>query len=192
MKNIFKLSNKILMTALLTGLLSSVGSAALDSRTFHSADKSKSFKGTLIAYNEEDQKVRVRSTKGKDLTFKLSVLSEACQSYVTKNASKIAVASSLDITFEKVKEKKTKGADGVNTTFDVIFYNRSKTIIKGMVLDYTVYYSKDTLNKGKRTTTKLTSTGSFDVYDLDPKYRTTETTKTISIVNKTIAGKGGG
>ncbi|MFT5633041.1 MAG: hypothetical protein ACI9SQ_000751 [Rubritalea sp.] len=187
-----KLFNKILMTALLTGLLTSVSSAELKSRTFLSADKSKSFEGTLTAYNGEDNKVRVRTSKGRDITFKLSVLSEKCQAYVTENASMVAVASSLDISFEKVKEKKVKGADGVNTTFDVIFYNRSKTIIKGMVIDYTVYYSKDTLNNGKRTTSKLTSTGSFDVYDLDPRYRTTETTQTINIVNKTIAGKGGG
>jgi len=180
------------MTALLTGLLSSVSSAGLEARTFFSTDKGKSFKGTLTSFNEEEGKVRVRTIKGKDLTFKLSVLSEECQAYITKNASKVAVASNLDISFEKVKEKKVKGADGVNTTFDVVFYNRSKTIIQGMVIDYTVYYSKDTLSNGKRSSAKLTETGSFDIYDLDPRYRTTETTKTISIVNKTIEGKGGG
>ena len=120
------------------------------------------------------------------------VLSEECRSYITQNASKVAVASALEITFEKVKEKKVKGADGVITTFDVTFNNRSKTILKDLVIDYTVYYSKDTLNRGKKTSAKLTQTGSFNVYDLDPKYRTTETTAAITIVNKTIAGKGGG
>ncbi len=187
-----KLFNKILMTALLTGLLMSVSSADLKSRTFFSVDKSKSFEGTLTAYNGEDNKVRVRTSKGRDITFMLSFLSEKCQAYVTENASMLAVVSSLDISFEEVKEKKVKGADGVNTTFDVIFYNRSKTIIKGMVVDYTVYYSKDALKNGKRTTSKLTSTGSFDVYDLVPRYRTTETTQKINIVHKTIADKGGG
>jgi hypothetical protein len=192
MKDIFKLPNKLLLTILLTGLLSSVSSAVLKTHTFFNADKSKSFKGTLTAFNEEDQKVRVRTEKGRDLTFKLDILSEECKAYVTKNASKVAVASSMDITFEKVKEEKTKGADGVNTTFDVTFFNRSKTTLKDLVIDYTVYYTKDTLNRGKRTSTELTETGTFNVDELFDNYRVTETTKAINIVNKTIDDIGGG
>jgi hypothetical protein len=192
MKNIFKLSNKILMTILLTGLLSSVSSAVLKTHTFFNADKTKSFKGTLTAFNQEDQKVRVRTAKGRDITFKLNILSEECQAYVTENASKVAVASSMDISFEKVKEEKVKGADGVSTTFDVTFYNRSKTTLEDLVIDYTVYYTKDTLNRGKRTSTEMTETGTFSVDELFDNYRVTETTKAIKIVNKTIADKGGG
>ncbi len=59
--------------------------------------------------------------------------------------------------------------------------------IQGVKLGY-----RYPLNRGKKTSAKLTQTGSFNVYDLDPKYRTTETTAAITIVNKTIAGKGGG
>jgi hypothetical protein len=192
MKNIFKLSNKILMTILLTGLLTSVSLAGLKAHTFFNTDKSKSFAGTLTGYNDEDQKVRVRTEKGKDITFQLEILSEECQAYVLENASSVAVASRLDISFDKVKEDKQKGVDGVNTTFDVTFFNRSKTILKDLVIEYTIYYSKDTLNRGVRTTAKLTETGKFDIDELYDNYRVTETTKSINIVNKTIAGIGGG
>lgn len=192
MKKIIKNSSKIMMAALLTGLLSGVSLASLKSRTFYNADKSKSFEGTLTGYNSVDEKVRVLAKNGKDLSFALSMLSEECQAYVKENATKVVVATALDISFEKVKEDKEKGADGVSTTFDVTFYNRSDTTLENLEVVYTVYYSKDTLSAGVRTTAKLTETGTFDIDELDDKYRITETTAPIYIVNKTIDGVGGG
>lgn len=191
MKKIFKSTNKVLLTALLTGLLSSAGSAKLVARTFYSADKSKSFKATLTAFDEEKKQVKVRTAKGKDITFKLSVLSEECKAYVAEHASEVAVATALSISFEKVKEKKVKGVDGVNTTFDVTFYNKSETTLKDVVIDYTIYWKKGNITKGQKST-QMEEKGSFSVYDLDPKYRVTETTKAVNVVNKTIKSKGGG
>lgn len=191
MKNIFKLTNKVLFTALLTGLLSSIGSAKVESRTFYSADKSKSFKGKLASFNEETQQVRVKTQKGKYMTFKLSVLSDECKAYVAEHASEVAVASAMSITFEKVKEKKVKGVDGVNTTFDVTFYNRSDTSFKDVTIDYTVYWKKGNIDRSM-VSTQMEEKGSFNIYDLDPKYRITETTKAVNIVNKTIESEGGG
>lgn len=181
----------MLLAGVLTGLLSGVSSAKLESRTFFSADKSKSFKGELTAFDEDKKQVRVRTTKGKDLTFKLSVLSEECQTYIAEHASEVAVATALQISFEKVKEEKVKGVDGVNTTFDVTFYNKSKTTLENVVIDYTIYWKKGNITKGQKST-EMQEKGSFSVYDLDPKYRTTETTKPVNVVNKTIKSKGGG
>jgi hypothetical protein len=192
MKNIFKISTKLMMAAILTGLFTSVSSASLKSRTFYNADKSKSFEGTLTGYNSVDKKVRVLGKNGKDLAFSLNVLSKECQTYILENATKLVVPTSLDITFEKVKEDKQKGADGVSTSFDVTFYNRSDTTLQDLEVVYTVYYSKDTLNKGVRTTAKLTENGTFGIDELDDKYRITETTTPVYIVNKTIDGVGGG
>lgn len=175
----------------MTGFLSMTASAGLESRTFYSADKSKSFKGTLKSFDQSSGKVRVRTSKGRDKTFKMSVLSDDCQAYITENISKVAVASALDISIKQVKEKKTKGSDSSNYTYSVTFYNRGKSTLKDIDIDYTVYYKKDTIKRGVKATS-LTSTGSFDVSEIDPKYRTTDTTSPISITKKTIKGKGGG
>lgn len=192
MKNIINNSTKLIMATILTGLLSGVSFASLKSRTFYSADKKKSFEGTLTGYNSVDKKVRVLAKNGKDLAFALSVLSEECQAYILENATKLVVPTALDITFEKVKEDKEKGADGVSTSFDVTFYNRSSTSLEDLEVVYTVYYSKDTLSKGVRTSAKLTETGDFGIDQLDDKYRITETTSPVYIVNKTIDDVGGG
>ena len=191
MKKLYKLSNKFFATALLVGLLSGTSSAVLKERTFYSADKSKSFAATLTGFNEEKGQVRVRTTKGRDMTFKLGVLSEECQTYVSTNASKVAVASSLDISFKEAKSDKSKGSSSQDYRFDVTFYNKSETILENVAIDYTVYYKKDNIVRGKKVEER-TSTGTFDIAELDPNYRTTASTKAIPIVKKTIKSKGGG
>ncbi len=191
MKQFFMKYNLCLLATLMTGFFSVIASAGLESRTFFSADKSKSFKGTLKSYDQSSGKVRVRTIKGRDKTFKISVLSDDCQAYITDNISKVAVASALDISIKQIKEKKSKGSDSSDYKYSVTFYNKGKSLLKDLDVDYTVYYKKDTIKRGVKATS-LTSTGSFDISEIDPKYRKTDTTSPISITKKTIKGKGGG
>jgi len=191
MKSELTFFSKIMLVVYLSALFLNVSSAATETRTFYSNDKSKSFDGKLLAFDSDTDKVRVRTSQGKELSFSLNKLSKECQEYVNENASKVAVASALGITFEQVKGEKKKGSSSTDYTYKVDLHNRSKTALKDLDIEYAIYYKKDTIKKGEKAT-EHTETGSFNTYRLDAGYRIEETTDLVSITRKTIKATGGG
>ena len=109
------------MKKILIGLLGSALFAfpvsALESRTFTSADGSKSFKGVLEDYDAKAGIVNVmQEGRRSPLKFKLSLLSEADQEYVELEGPALAASKAVRLDFEIWKDKRvTAKSDDAKT-----------------------------------------------------------------------------
>lgn len=181
-----KRKHLLLLTSLAT-LAFAVPSQAIEQRTFHSADKSKSFKATLTDYDAKKKSVTVAYASGKKKSFPLSVLSKECQDYVLANKDLLAIARSVRLKFAEVK---VKAGDTVNTGYSIEVYNSSKRAVETVTLKYTLYYDQGDLNKGGTVTkTKSGTLSTGKLYDGDTM--TVDTAK-VGIVRKSKPASGGG
>ncbi len=118
-------------------------------RSFKSADGGKSFKGTLVDYNEKHGTVMVRRVGGKELRLKLSALHQNCQDYCKKRGPIVVLGHSISVVAKKYSgkaKKETKGAASTVRTpsgYDLTLRNRSKVDFKDLEVEYTVIYKKD-------------------------------------------------
>ena len=133
---------------------------ALEKRTFTSADGSKTFEGRLTDYDAKKGLVTVR--KGmRNLTFKLSLLSEEDVAYVNENANALAAANSIRLDFDLYKDKATTNrTDTERTTttpagYEIAVRNWTKNNIEDIEIRYTIFHRKDAENgPGSITTTE--------------------------------------
>ncbi|MCP5534750.1 MAG: hypothetical protein H7A51_00775 [Akkermansiaceae bacterium] len=177
----------LLLTALAT-IAFALPSQAIESRTFYSADKSKSFEATLSAYDAKNKTVTVTYASGNTVSFPLSLLSEECQKYVLSKKDLLAIARYVRLKFEEIKVK--GGGDAVDTGYAIEVYNSSKRPVETVTLKYTLYYNQGDLNKGgtiEKTRSGTLATGKL--YDGDTI--TVETSK-VSIIRKSKPASGGG
>ena len=179
---------KQFFVSVLITALTLISAHALQQRTFHNTDKTKSFSATLTAYDASTQKVTILNASGKQISFVLSKLSPECQKYVLSKKDILAAARYIDLDFDEVKGKRSGKA--IPTHFDIEVYNRGKSSIEEVKLRYTLYYKQGDLNKGgsaARTYTASLRTGML--YDGDT---VTLATKKINIVREIKKPQGGG
>ncbi|MFK7910673.1 MAG: hypothetical protein AB8F34_08720 [Akkermansiaceae bacterium] len=179
---------KKLATQLLAAALMVMSAHALEQRTFHNTDKSKSFDATLTGFDAQKKKVTVLNASGKKLSFSFSMLSEECQKYVLSKKDLLAIARYVRLDFEEVKGERS--GDAIPTHFDIEVYNRGQRAIEDVEVKYTLYYRQGNLAKGgsdAKTSSGTLSTGK--IYDTDS---ITLSTQKISIVRKSKPASGGG
>ena len=176
---------------------------ALEQREFHSSDNSQSFNGQLTDYDAAKKVVTVKLKNGKDSTFKLSLLSEDDQKYVLNNQVSLSAIKGLNVTFKEIKEKSTRTEEGlIRTTiaptyYDVTVYNRSKTPIRELKLNYHYYYCVGTLVAGGPRHMPKVQTGSLIFDKLFGQDTATLKTSAIDIIRASKKGvsppvRGGG
>lgn len=173
---------------LLASALMAMSAHALEQRTFHNADKTKSFDATLTAYDGQSKKVTVVNARGKKISFPLGMLSQECRKYVLSKESLLAIARYIRLDFKEVKGDRV--GDAIPTHFDVEVYNRGKNVIEDVELKYTLYYKQGDLAKGgsaAKTASGSLSTGK--IYDRDS---ITLSTEKIDIVRSIKKPEGGG
>ncbi len=161
---------------------------ALEQTTFHNTDKSKSFEATLVAYNAKTKTVSVKLASGAQKSFKMSVLAQESQDYVTVNEDRLAIAKSVRLKFTEVKDK--GAGEGVSTSYAIEVRNAGAEAIKDITLNYTLYYSQGSVETGgtlAKTSTGTLSTGK--IYDADTL---TVSTQSVDIVRKSKPASGGG
>ena len=109
--------------------------SGFEKRTFKSADNSKSFEGALTGFDAAKGLVTVRMTGGRDVSFKLSILSTEDQEYIKENANVLAAANAIRLDFEIYKNEavKVEVAGSKTTTtpagYEIVLRNSSKTYI---------------------------------------------------------------
>lgn len=187
MKNKY-LSLQVALLATLAMFALAVSSEAIEQRTFHSADKTKSFEASLDDYHSKKKKVTVVFASGVKKSFPLAVLSKECQDYVLANAGLLALTKSVSLQFKEVKLKGDGGA--VATGYTIAVNNRGNSSIEDVSLNYTLYYRQGDLNKGG--TEAKTRTGSLKtskIFDHDTVY---VNTAQVDIVRKSKPASGGG
>ena len=171
--------------------------AALEKRTFKSADQSKSFEGVLTAFDPARQSVTVRVTGGRKISFKLAVLSSADREYVKENANALAAANAIRVDFEVFKDNNeavtVKGADSKTTTtpagYEIDLRNWSKKDIENVAVNYTIFHRKDAEN-GLGSVAQ--TTGSIDIETLFSESNNSNRTYPIDLVRYSRQKSGGG
>jgi hypothetical protein len=179
--------------------------AALEQHEFHSNDNSQSFHGQLTDYDAAKKVVTVKLKNGKVSKFKLSLLSEDDQKYVIHNQVTLSAVKGLQVSFKEVKGKITRTKEGLirttvtPTSYDVTVYNRTKTPMRDLTLNYHYYYCVGTLTPGGAKHTPKVTTGRLMFDKLFGQDTATLTTSTINItrarkkaVLPTPGGGGGG
>ena len=181
-----KRKSSFLLTVL-AALVMALPAAALEPRTFYSADKTKSFDATLAGFDAKKKVVTVAFSSGKKKSFPLKVLSEKCQQYVLSHADLMVIAKSVRLSFEEVKEK--RGDDATATGYAIEVNNSSDNQIEDVTLKYTLHYRQGDLKKGgteARTKSGKLSTGKLYSHDA-----LTLKTGKVDIVRKKVPPSGG-
>lgn len=163
-------------------------SQALEQRTFHDAEKTKSFEATLQAYDAKKKMVTVIAASGKTMKFPLNIISEDCQDYVLSKKDLLLIAKNVRLKFKEVKEKQVGDSSSVGFAIEV--YNRGKDSIENITLNYTIYYDQGDVKKGgfvHKTKEGTVSTGK--IYNGDTL---TVNTDKVYLVRKVLAPVGGG
>jgi len=163
---------------------------ALEEREFHNADKSKSFKGTVIGYDAQKKKVTIRSSRGGVSHVKLSAFCEEDQKYILDNANALAASKSLEFSFKEVTGGGSKKT-GFDTGYDISLYNRGTSEIKDIEFKYTIYYRVGSVKKGVKTVAKEHS-GDLSLDSLYGTLRYTLSTSKVKLVREIVKGKAGG
>jgi len=73
----------------------------LEPREFFNADRTKSFKATLVDYDSKEQMVAARPVCGPMMKFKLDVLSTKDQAYVKEKAATTLLSRKIRVRFEE-------------------------------------------------------------------------------------------
>jgi len=168
--------------------------AALEQHEFHSNDDSQSFHGQLTDYDAAKKAITVKLKNGKESKFKLSMLSADDQKYVLGNQVALSAIKGLSVSFKEVIEKATRTAEGLIRTsvtptyFDVTVYNRTKTPIRNLKLNYHYYYCVGSLEAGGARHTPKVTTGSLEFDKLFGQDTATLKTSTIDIVRASKKG----
>jgi len=176
---------------------------ALEQHKFFNNDNSQSFYAELTGYDAAKQVVTVKLENGKKSKFKLSLLSEGDQKYVIHNQVTLVAVKRLEVSFKEVKGKKTRTKEGLIRTsvtpisYNVTVYNRSKTPIKDVKLNYHYYYCVGTLTPGGPKHTPKVTTGGLVFNELAGQDTAVLTTSAIDIIRASKKGvpppnRGGG
>lgn len=176
-------------------LLASLPMSALEERTFHSADRSKSFVGEAVDYNSHSDTVTVRRANGSEVKFKLSLLCEEDQTYVRTNGVVLAASGATRVELEQYKDERQSSrtentrSSVVPTGFHVIVTNESSELMEDVSAKYTLYYRKGT-ESGKAPISE--KSGTLDLYNIYPKMRSAGMTGTVSLERYSRTKAGGG
>lgn len=185
-----KLKRLPILCGVMALAFSASGVQALEEREFFNADKTKSFKGTVVGFDAEKKKVTIRTSKGGLSHAKLSAFSEADQKYILDNVNVLAANKALEFSFKEVTGGGTKKT-GFDTGYDIRLYNRGTTEIKDIELKYTIYYRVGSVQKGVKTVAKEQS-GDLSLDSLYGTLRYTLSTSKVKLVREIVKGKAGG
>jgi hypothetical protein len=176
-------------------LLAVLPVSALEERTFHSADKSKSFVGEAIDYNSKTDTVTVRRGNGTEIKFKVSLLSEEDQTYIRENGVALAAAGATRVVLEKYENERQSSRTDITrsaitpTGYNVTVTNGSGEVMEDVSANYTIYYRKGSESGKGRLTEK---TGVLDLYTIYPQKRSAGQTGTVSLERYSRSKAGGG
>lgn len=175
--------------------LTALPALSLEERTFHSADKSKSFVGEATAYSAKTDTVTVQREGGKELTFKLSLLCEDDQAYIRENSVILAAAGNVRVEMKEFEgDRQTNKTDTSRlavtpTGFIVTVANAAEEPLEDVTADYTIYYRKGSESGDAKL---HESTGSMDLYTIYPRNRFSDRTGTVNLERFTRSKSGGG
>lgn len=167
--------------------------AAQEWRTFTSADGARTFKGQLVAFDEETKTVTVLNSESQRITFKMDVISEKDQEYVTESADTLPPDANLSLRFEKLKERKEDGnsSDTKNKTYDggytISVDSHTKRLISEAEVEYIIIYRKDSVSGNSSDQTLKGS----ETVAITPNGSATFDTDTVDLVNYFKPGKAG-
>lgn len=182
------------LITLLTCAAFATPAMALEARTFTSADGGKTFQGRLTDYNAKKGTVTVR--KGmRNMTFKLSLLSEKDIEYAKENGNALAAANAIRLDFDLWKGKPdTNRTDSERTTttpagYEIELRNHTKKNIENIEIRYTIFHRKDAENgAGSVAQTE----GSFHVSTLFAGKDDPNKTEPINLIRYSRQKSGGG
>jgi hypothetical protein len=167
---------------------------ALEARTFTSAEGGKTFQGRLTDYDAKKGTVTVRKGQ-RNMTFKLSLLSERDVEYVKEHGNALAAANAIRLDFDLWKGKAvTDRTDAERTTttpagYDIEIRNWTKKNIDNIEVRYTIFHRKDAENgAGSIGQTK----GSFHVSTLFAGKDDPNRTEPVNLIRYSRKKSGGG
>lgn len=169
--------------------------AALEKRTFHNADKSKSFEGVLTDYNAKNGTVTIRKTGTRSMTFKLDLLSKEDIAYVKENANALAAANSIRLDFDLYKDDakrvvtKTERTTTTPAGYEIAVSNWTKKDISDIEIKYTIFHRKDAEN-GPGSIAQ--SKGSFHISTLFKNSEDPNRTDPVNLIRYSRQKSGGG
>ena len=116
------------------------------SRTFTSADGSKSFQAELLDYTKgkDSETALVRQKSGKTVRFKLDLLSQEDQDYIRAEAPALKAAKAVQISVSMNQDKTSdKVANNWQNTqythsYDIRLQNTRSDYLENITLDYTI------------------------------------------------------
>ena len=149
-----------------------MGVSASEYRDFLSAD-GKAIRGKVMRFDARARKVTILRDNKKIFTVPSHVFSDADQQYILEWEHNKVFLSSSSFKIE-AKRKEIKDKDGSysgsitsekveNTAYAVTLENKSGSELKGLTLEYCVYYEQEKANRGKTLEEEGVRYGSIDV-----------------------------
>lgn len=185
---------KIVMLALSAALGLALTASAGEPRVFFNPDRSKSFQGQLTGFDMASQKVTVRLTNGRTITFPLGTLSKEDQEFVREKGALLGVANFLDVEMTDVSERGEKAESGnfyitrTDGKYDIAILNRGKSAVGNFEVKYRLYY-EDAVRvvEEKRIDVdriEKFQEGSFTVEELHSGQQHNETTNSVALLHE--------
>jgi hypothetical protein len=167
-------------------------------RTFTSAEGGRSFNGKLVAFDDESETVTVINSKGRNISFKLDLISKVDREFVISQSDKLPPDAKLEIRFETTNERKdSKRTNDTRTStnkgaYTISVNSYTPRTIKDVEVDYVMIYRKDKVN-GKYTDQVIKGSKTVTI---NPNSSAAVGTETVDLVNyfkeSTVVTNGGG
>ena len=160
--------------------LIAVAWAEPDWHTFTSADGGKKFAGKLVSFRQQGELVTVkRKDTNRDMSFKISILSEEDQKYILEQAPALTAAGAIRVSFDKnlvrLDDDKARKYTGC---YQISVENLSSESIQDVEVEYLVIYQKGSLAKGS---TIVVDQGNKVISDLLPNLSDYVETSSITL-----------
>ena len=195
--NLLSMKNILLCSSFFLYSLTGVGLAErLGPREFFNADRSQSFKATLLDYDASEQLVFARPIGGSTMKFKLDVLCSQDQAYVKEQAASILLGRKIDVTFQewtgdtKTDKNGAVRSSKVDHAYDVTFEQTEDiNLSTGLTMKY-ILFVKRGQEEGASKTEQIS--GSKDLSGLLDSSSYTVRTDTVEIERYRRKAAGGG
>ncbi len=171
------------------------GGGMVQYRDFLSHD-GKAIRGRVLRYDARSRKVTIERDNRKVFTVPIYAFSDEDQTYILEWEFNKVFLSDSSFRIEAKRKKmdtKKEGSDydyygdsidskKVETFgYELLLQNRSSSTLKGLEVEYCIYYEQETSGRGKTADEEGVRHGTLDVGSLGPKAKRTLTTEPVSI-----------
>ena len=175
-----------------------VGSAAYSNSEYHDFMdvQGRSMRGRVLRYEARTNQVTIETDNKRTATVPATVFDQEGQTYIMEWAK---AQEFLDEGSFRIKAQRTKTDDDRSSSggsiqatevedhaYEITMENRSQIAIKGLKLEYCIFYEQDEVINHKQATEEGVKCGTLDIADMQPKSEQVLTTDAVKLYKRTL------